>query len=376
LATPTVIQQRPRLPLVVLFVLLLTGFLIGGCARLGEPGLALYIRNNADGVDKAASQYSRPVRFTIEPGSPARVIGQELQRFGLISDPSLFEAYVRVNALDDKIQAGVYMLDPSMTLREIVEAIQHAKVASVSVTIPEGWRYEQTADYLTKAGVLSDSAGGDAYRSLAAAGTVDLGQYPFLKDRPAGASLEGYLFPDTYQLPAEGATGGDVLSRQLDTFAARVAPLYAEARKNGKTSLSLYEVLTVASIVEREAVVAEERPTIAGVFLNRLLAGIKLDADPTVQYAMGYQPATGQWWKTPVLLEEYSSVDSPYNTYLNVGLPPGPIASPGLSSIVAVLNPEQNNYLYFVALPDGSGRHVFAATYEEHQQNVARYQAR
>ena len=352
------------------------GVLLGGCARLGQPGLAFYLSNHADDVDKAASQYSRPVRFTIEPGTPARVIGQELQRFGLISDPSLFEAYVRINALDDKIQAGVYMLDPSMTLRAIVEAIQHAEVASVSVTIPEGWRFEQTADYLIKAGVLSDSAGGDAYRSLAAAGVVDSRQYPFLDDRPAGASLEGYLFPDTYQLPAAGATGGDVLSRQLDTFAERVVPLYAEAVKNGQTSLNLYEVLTVASIVEREAVVAEERPAIAGVFLNRLLAGIKLDADPTVQYAMGYQPATGQWWKTPVLLEEYSSVDSPYNTYLNVGFPPGPIAAPGLSSIAAVLNPEQHNYLYFVALPDGSGRHVFAATYEEHQQNVARYQAR
>ena len=99
-------------------------------------------------------------------------------------------------------------------------------------------------------------------------------------------------------------------------------------RANGTTNLSLHEVLTLASIVEREAVVREERPTIAGVYLNRLAGGIKLDADPTVQYAMGYQPASGQWWKTPVLLEEYSTVNSPYNTYLNAGLPPGPIAAP------------------------------------------------
>jgi UPF0755 protein len=132
-------------------------------------------------------------------------------------------------------------------------------------------------------------------------------------------------------------------------------------------------VLTVASIVEREAVVAEERPAIAGVYLNRLVAGIKLEADPTVQYAMGYQAAADQWWKTPVFLEEYSSVDSPYNTYLYPGLPPGPIASPGLRSIQAVLQPAQHDYLYFVALPDGSGRHVFATTFEEHSANVQRY---
>ncbi len=141
----------------------------------------------------------------------------------------------------------------------------------------------------------------------------------------------------------------------------------------GETDLDLHTVLTVASIVEREAVVPEERPTIAGVYLNRLVNGMRLEADPTVQYAMGYQPQSGQWWKTPVFLEEYTSVISPYNTYLNEGLPPGPIASPGLSSIQAVLAPEVHDYLYFVALPDGSGAHVFARTFEEHSENVRRY---
>jgi UPF0755 protein len=137
----------------------------------------------------------------------------------------------------------------------------------------------------------------------------------------------------------------------------------------------LYTVLTVASIVEREAVIPAERPDIAGVYLNRIAQGIRLEADPTVQYAMGYQEATGQWWKTPVFLEEYSSVISPYNTYLNDGLPPGPIASPGLSSIEAVLHPGQHDYIYFVATADGTGAHVFASTFEEHAENVRRYQS-
>ena len=164
-----------------------------------------------------------------------------------------------------------------------------------------------------------------------------------------------------------------MLAHQLDTFGQRVLPLFEEVQAAGDTRLSLHEVLTLASIVEREAVVAEERPAIAGVYLNRLAAGMRLDADPTVQYAMGYQPAAEQWWKTPVFLEEYSSVDSLYNTYLYAGLPPGPIAAPGLSSIRAVLYPAQHDYLYFVAIPDGSGRHVFATTFAEHEENVRRY---
>lgn len=353
--------------------ILLALALLAGCSRLGQPGMQFYLDRNSAALDQAASEYSRPVRFVIEPGMAARTIGRELQRFGLISDPELFEAYVRLNGLDANIQAGIYILDPSMTLREVVEAIQNAQAESVSITVLEGWRLEQTADYLTKADVLADPAKGDAYRNLAQTTVIDTDRYPFLRERPPGATLEGYLFPDTYEIPAQNATALDVLTRQLDTFAARVLPLYEEARQNGTTQLSLHEVLTVASIVEREAVVREERPTIAGVYLNRLASGMQLDADPTVQYAMGYQPASGQWWKTPVSLEEYATVNSPYNTYLNAGLPPGPIAAPGLSSIEAVLNPEQHNYLYFVAMPDGTGRHVFAETYEEQVQNVAEY---
>ena len=160
----------------------------------------------------------------------------------------------------------------------------------------------------------------------------------------------------------------------MQNFARLVVPVYQQAAAAGNTRLSLHEVLTMASIIEREAVLDQERPIIAGVYLNRLQNGMKLDADPTVQYAMGYQPATRQWWKTPVSLEEYGAVDSPYNTYLHEGLPPGPIASPGIQSIRAVLSPAKHDYLYFVALPAGSGRHAFSSTYEEHLENVRRYQ--
>jgi len=360
--------------LLLSFVLL---FILAGCGLGSEAMLRIYWQTHQAEVNQPASTDARPVRFIIEPGTPARLIAQQLLAAGLITDARLFEAYVRVNGIADQLEAGAFILSPTMTLATIAETLQHAEAASLTITIPEGWRVEQIADYLEKAGVFGqDAAELATYRSRLASGELnglDPAAYTFLQGRPPGAGFEGYLFPDTYELPLEGATAQDLLQRQLDTFARRVIPLYEAAIAQKTTPLSLYEVLTVASIVEREAVVAEERPAIAGVYLNRLAAGIKLEADPTVQYAMGYQAAVDQWWKTPVFLEEYSSVDSPYNTYLYAGLPPGPIASPGLSSIQAVLQPAQHAYLFFVALPDGSGRHVFATTFEEHSENVRKY---
>ncbi|HHY54975.1 MAG TPA: endolytic transglycosylase MltG [Chloroflexi bacterium] len=353
---------------------LVVAALLVGCGR-GNVGLDVYLRTNAAEIDKPASVDDRSVRFEVAPGTPARTIGQKLEQAGLIRDATLFEAFVRVNGLDSRLAAGTFTLAPSMTLREVVETLTQAQAAAIKITLPEGWRVEQAAEYLSRADLLGPVEGA-RYRDQAVAGDLtglEPGRYPFLQERPAGATLEGYLFPDTYLIPAAAPTAIDVLTRQLDTFAQRVPPLYRDAQAAGATQMSLHEVITLASIVEREAVVPEERPAIAGVYLNRLAAGMKLDADPTVQYAMGYQPATGQWWKTPVFLEEYGGVDSLYNTYLYPGLPPGPIAAPGLSSIRAVLYPEQHDYLYFVAIPDGSGRHVFATTFAEHEENVRRY---
>lgn len=351
---------------------------LGGCSSTGgERVLTAYLNSNLAAVDKPVSVDSRPVRFVVEPGTPARTIGKNLVAAGLIEDDLLFEAYVRVNGLAARLEAGTFILAPSMTMAEIVEALQQAEAASVTITIPEGWRLEQIVEYLDEAGIFAGSEGAlEQYRSQVISGDLtglDPARYAFLQDRPAGAGLEGYLFPETYEIPAEGTLPADVLRRQLDTFAARVIPAYEEAVQAGTTAYDLHTVLTLASIVEREAVVPQERPDIAGVYLNRLAVGMRLEADPTVQYAMGYQEESGQWWKTPVFLEEYSGVISPYNTYLNDGLPPGPIASPGLSSIQAVLTPAQHEYLYFVAVPDGTGRHVFALTFDEHVVNVQRY---
>jgi UPF0755 protein len=143
-------------------------------------------------------------------------------------------------------------------------------------------------------------------------------------------------------------------------------------RKQAAASkMTLYEVITLASIVEREAAVPSERPMIASVYLNRLKKKQLLQADPTVQYALGYQTSNSKWWKSPISLDEYQNVKSPYNTYINAGLPPGPICSPSLDSIRAVLEPAQTDFYFFLGKGDGS--HVFSKTYEEHQQNMTKY---
>jgi UPF0755 protein len=324
--------------------------------------LGMYLQTNADQINSPASDDSTPIPFTIESGETAIGIATRLQEMGLIKDVALFRRFLQYHGLDASLEAGEYQLRRNMTMREVAEALQHSQVQEITVTIPEGWRAEQVADLLTAENIMDGSMFLAAVRQGVAI------EHPLLADRPPGAGFEGYLFPETYRLPLD-ATPEDLLLRMLDTMQDRL-PISWEGMAAGQ-GLTFYQVLTVASIVEREAVVPEERPTIASVYLNRVEAAMYLNADPTVQYAMGYQPDAGQWWKTPVTLEEYQSVNSPYNTYLYPGLPPGPICGAGADSILAVLQPAQTPDLYFVARGDGG--HVFAETLEEHQGNVQTY---
>ncbi|MEA3334409.1 MAG: endolytic transglycosylase MltG [Chloroflexota bacterium] len=368
------LDSRTR-SITLLLVVILLGLALMGCSS--DSALGVYLEANQEHLHRARSEQAAPQTFLIEPGTPAKAIAQKLQEEGLINDALLFEAYVRSTGLARKLEAGSFLLSPHMTPVEIAEALQEALAPGITVRIPEGWRLEQAADYLSQRGGMN----GAEYRRAASAADLSIlddnrrGSYDFLAFLPAGASLEGYLFPSSYEIFAENATVADLLGRQLDEFGARVMPVYWDAVASGATAMELHDVLTLASIVEREAVLDEERPAIAGVYLNRLDIGKRLEADPTVQYAMGYQPDSGQWWKTPVYLSEYKGVDSQYNTYLYEGLPPGPIAAPGLASIEAVLHPEEHDFLFFVAEPGGTGRHVFSRTYDDHLENVRRYQS-
>ncbi len=364
--------QGPRLPWPPILVLVGAFLWLSACqglpdSRVSDAALAVYLRANEEKLAQPAGTDRTPVLFTIEPGESVASVARRLEAAGLITDAELFRRYLRYHRLDVRMQAGQFRLAPNMNMMEIARRLQRGQAPGVLVTVPEGWRAGQIADMLERTGVMS----GEAFLrevEAGAAAAAALGDYAFLADLPAGASLEGYLFPDTYELP-EQATPEDLLRRMLDNFDQKAAPLLASTPH--PDGLNTHQVLTLASIVEREAVIPEERPLIAGVYLNRLRQGMRLEADPTVQYAMGYQPATGQWWKTPVSLEEYAAVDSPYNTYLYPGLPPGPICNPGLDSIRAVLQPQESEFLYFVSRGDGS--HVFARTFEEHVQNVRKY---
>lgn len=340
--------------------------------NLEDSLIGLYLRIQQPALAAAAGDSDQPVPFTIESGETATGVAERLQEMGLINDAGLFRLYMRYNGIDQQLEAGDFELAYTMTMPEIAQALQQALVRQVTVTVPEGWRAEQVADLLEEQGIME----ADTFMAAVRAGdpvALGLGQYSFLNDRPPSASLEGYLFPDTYRIPAK-AEPADLLGSMLDNFEQKVAAdLSAAAVQSG---LSLSQAVTLASIVEREAVQADERPLIASVYRNRLsgvcdadVGGPYLQADPTVQYARG---RPGDWWWKPASIDEYKFVQDPYNTYLYPGLPPGPIASPGISSLEAAVRPAETQYCFFVATGD-DGRHVFARTLAEHEANVAAY---
>jgi UPF0755 protein len=324
--------------------------------------LGFYLQSQTDIINTPISNDPSPIPYTIAIGENARTVSAKLVAQGFITDADIFRLFLRYNCLDSSLEAGDYQLRRDMNMREIAQSLQKANFEEITITIPEGWRAEQIAEYLTQAEVMD----GGLFLGVVRQGMGV--EHPLLADRPAGSSYEGYLFPDTYRL-AVNTTPEELISRMLENMATKLpgdAVQLANAQEH-----SFYEIMIVASIVEREAVVSSERPTIANVYLNRLKQEMRLQADPTVQYAMGYQQATAQWWKTPVTLDEYSGVDSPYNTYLYDGLPPGPIANPGVSSIVATLRPADTNYIFFMGCGK-EGEHIFSTDFETHEQNVAR----
>ena len=326
--------------------------------------LSIYLNFRQTEINTPVSDDAAVVVFTINPGETAATIGPRLQREGLITDAQLFLRLVRYRGVDVQLEAGDYELRPDMTMSEIVDTLQHGRLREVTVTIPEGKRAEEIAALLEEQGLVD----AEDFMALVVSGDFS---YDFLHDRPedAPSSLEGFLFPETYRIPIDyDAT--QLVDLMLATFAERFSPQMRQmAAAKGMT---IHEVVTLASIVEREAVIAEERPIIASVYSNRLEQGMYLQSDPTVQYALGYQEDTGQWWKIPMSLEEDTIFDSPYNTYMYPGPPPGPICSPGLASLQAVLEPAETSYLFFFSKFDGS--HAFAETYEEHLQNQELYQ--
>jgi UPF0755 protein len=312
-------------------------------------------------LNRSVSSDQTPVRFTIQSGSTPRIIANDLVRANLILDADLFVDYVRANDIDVQLEAGTYFLNRAQTLAEIANALTDSRSSQFLFRILEGWRLEEIVEVIDGNPYFGFS--GADFLSVVGPNALLDPTFASFAGIPSGSSLEGFLYPDTYQLPAQVTPImlRDILTEQFTTQVGTQLAVDAAAQ-----NLTLYEAVVLASIIQREAVHAEEHPMIASVYRNRLRDGMRLEADPTVQYPFG-QP--GNWWPQ-ITVADYSGVVSPYNTYLNFGLPPGPIANPGISAIRAAINPEETPYYFFRATCDGSGYHTFAITFDQHLANA------
>lgn len=281
----------------------------------------------------------------IEQGQSGAEVAHMLKEKGIIRSEWFFKALMRLTSSAKDLKAGRFDLRKNTSSFEVINCIKSGKCTHYEkVTFLEGWRSEEMADLLAEKGITDAQAFLDIVRAK---------------------NLEGYLFPSTY-LFAENTPAQKVVDEMLIQYRKNIAPLFRQY----PTDLTEKQVLTIASIVEREAVRHDERPKIAAVYLNRFRIGKRLEADPTVQYALGYNLKENRYWKKGLTYKDLR-VKSPYNTYRNGGLPPGPICNPSRESVLGVLNPEKNfDALYFVA--DTGGRHVFSKTYDEHRRNIRR----
>lgn len=304
------------------------------------------------------------VPVEIPQGYGAGEVSQLLEEEGLIRNSTLFSFYLALNGQNDQLKAGKYSFTQGMSLNQIASVLVggEKKSNTLTFTIPEGFTLEQIADLLAKNRILDK----EAFLKEADSGVFEsdllagLPQDAGLKHR-----LEGYLFPDTYEV-FQGATPHEVIDSMLKQTSAVLKPEWREQMK--KRGLNIHQTLTIASLIEREAQAPKERPLISGVISNRLKADppMKLQIDATVQYALGKQKET--------LLFKDLEIDSPYNTYKIQGLPPGPIAASGKSAIEAALFPELHDFYFYVTKNDGTGEHFFANSFAEHEQNIARSQ--
>jgi UPF0755 protein len=287
------------------------------------------------------------INFVITKGVSASQVGNKLENAGLIKNALAFKIYVQFTGQSGKIQSGEFRLSPSFTLFQNISALFNGPI-ELWVTIPEGLRREEVAvKFATALG--KDTAFTDEFLQ-------------------ASKGKEGYLFPDTYLFPTE-ASASAIVKKMTDTFNSKTEKL-----KPGGSNLTFAETVILASILERETKTDAERSVVAGILINRLDAGMPLQVDASVQYAVAIVNcklliANCTWW--PILSLDNLKINSPYNTYKFAGLPPAPIANPGISSLKAVFTPTANDYWYYIHDPEGQIH--YAKTLTEHNANVAKY---
>lgn len=313
-------------------------------------------------VNVATVERDGTLAVEVLPGSGADAIATQLFARGVLAETGRFHTLLGYTGVGSQLRSGRYEFALNTPAPEVIRKMRLGLTREVVLVVPEGLRVEEVGEIVVALGIATD----EEWEEALALPRLE----PLLRARPPGADLTGYLYPATYPLEND-TTAESIVEAMVDAFGNAVSPaIRSQIEARGMT---LHEVVTLASIIEREALLPEERPLIASVFLNRLDSGIALYADPTVQFAITEgaeeEPADG-WWKVELTIDDLA-FDSPYNTYLVPGLPPGPIANPGLGAILAVLRPAETDFFYFVAKGDGS--HAFAETLAEHEANVERY---
>jgi UPF0755 protein len=291
------------------------------------------------------------IQFQIKPGTSAQAIGQELEAKGAIKSQLAWKLWTNWQAKQGKgaPKTGSYEISPSQPLPVVAEQILGGKVVQSGFTIREGWNIKQMGDHFEKQNLFK------AADFIAAAKEIPRDKFSWL---PEGLpDLEGFLFPETYKVATDSLTPKGVVTQMLKQFEQVALPEYQKATQTQK--LTLLQWVSLSSVVEKEAVIPAERPVIAGVFTTRLAKNMRLESDPTVEYGLGIKQTADR----PLTFAEVKR-PNPYNTYMNPGIPPGPIASPGIGSLKAVLNPDPTELLFFVAKYDGT--HVFSKTLKEH----------
>ncbi len=315
----------------------------------------------------------KSVIIVVQNGDTAHTIADELQAKGLIRNALAFRIWARIKGLDIHLQAGAYNLKTDLTIDAIISQLL-AQPDYFVVSIPEGLRIEQIAQRLGAAGIPKFNTQEFLKYTKNPAQFPDAAKYPILNSIPSGSGMEGLLFPDTYLIPVN-ATARDVVNMMLTEFSDKVQQNHLEvlAKQN---NLSVYQVVILASIVEREVRFNQDRPLVASVFWNRIYKPNnetvgRLQDDPTVEYARDSQPGTTIYWKPLQDVGGNIAPNSPWNTYTHAGLPPTPICSPGLASLKAAAAPTKTDYYYFLSKKDGTI--VYAKTKTEFEMDVKKY---
>lgn len=315
------------------------------------------------GISSAVGGSKEDVLFVINKGEGVNTIAANLLKEGLIDSGLYFKIYIWREKLESKLQAGEYILNRNISIKDVVGIFTSGKTLNKEKTIKiiEGWNIDEIDDYLVKESVLGDQAFASLAKKPASYWYESKNNYKFLENSPLGVDLEGFLFPDTYRI-FEDATNEDVLFKMLDNFDDKLSDeLRQEIKRQGKT---IFEIVTMASIIQKEVRSEDDMKIVSGIFWNRINSGQALESCATLAYILGENK--------PQYTVEDTKLVSPYNTYQNPGLPPGPISNPGLNAITAAIYPTKTNYFYFLSRFD-NGETVFSETYDEHLRNKAKY---